>query len=334
MSAVERARASEAPVLEVSDLKVHFPVLGGILRRRVGTVFAVDGVNLSIQRGETLGLVGESGCGKSTLGRAVIRLYESTAGTIRFEDQDITRLSQRVLRPLRRRMQMIFQDPYSSLNPRSTVGDILEGPLALHGVKRGERRKRVDALLDRVGLSSSAAHKFPHEFSGGQRQRVGIARAICLNPSLVICDEAVSALDVSVQSQVLNLLLDLQTDLGLSYLFISHDLSVVRHMADRIAVMYLGKIVELTAAEQIYGRAAHPYTRALLSAVPEPDPSTRLRERIILKGDVPSPLNPPAGCGFQARCPHVQPRCRAERPALRHFEGDLGHEVACHFPLN
>lgn len=334
MTSHETVHSSHAPLLQVTDLKVHFPVLGGILRRRVGTVYAVDGVNLSVQRAETLGLVGESGCGKSTLGRAIIRLYEPTEGTIRFEEQDITRLRPRVLRPLRRRMQMIFQDPYSSLNPRSTVGDILEGPLVLHGMERQERRKRVDGLLDRVGLSRSAAHKFPHEFSGGQRQRVGIARAICLNPALVICDEAVSALDVSVQSQVLNLLLDLQADLGLSYLFISHDLSVVRHMADRIAVMYLGKIVEMTGADQIYGRAAHPYTRALLSAVPEPDPATRQRERIILAGDVPSPLNPPPGCGFQARCPHVQPRCRAETPVLGSVAGDQQHQVACHFPLN
>jgi oligopeptide/dipeptide ABC transporter ATP-binding protein len=288
-------------LLEVSDLKMHFPVKGGVLLRSVDTCKAVDGVSFHIDEGETLGLVGESGCGKSTLGKCVVRLHEPTAGKIVFEGHDITHAHRRTVLPLRRDLQMIFQDPAESLNSRHTVRNIVEEPFIIHGVTdRVERARRVDSLLDRVGLPGAAASRFPFEFSGGQRQRIGIARAIALNPKLVVCDEPVSALDVSVQSQVLNLMLELQRDMGLSYLFIAHDLAVVKHVSDRVAVMYLGKIVELADADTIYRDPRHAYTRALLDAIPLPDPSIE-REHTPLEGDVPSPIHPPEGCAFGHR---------------------------------
>jgi oligopeptide/dipeptide ABC transporter ATP-binding protein len=321
-------------LLDVKNLKMHFPVKGGLFQRQVDTIYAVDDISFYIKAGETLGLVGESGCGKSTLGRAVLRLYKPTAGEILFEGKDIAKLEGVPLRAKRRDMQMVFQDPYASLNPRQTVGKILQDPLEVHGIGTPqERREEVERLLVRVGLPASAAGKYPHEFSGGQRQRVGIARAISLKPKLIICDEAVSALDVSIQSQVLNLLMELQQELRLTYLFISHDLAVVRHISDRVAVMYLGKIVELTDADTIYSTPAHPYTRALLSSIPEPDPETRFKKRQILSGDVPSPMRPPSGCRFHTRCPYVQDVCRTVEPPLADFPGTkLGaHLVACHF---
>ncbi len=291
-------------LLTIDDLKVHFPVRGGILMRQTAAVRAVDGVSLHINPGETLGLVGESGCGKSTLGKAVVRLIRPTDGRIRFENREITHLNQRQLRPLRRDFQMIFQDPAESLDPRMSVRAILEEPYVIHGIgSRDERRKWVDELLDRVGLQTSAADRYSFEFSGGQRQRIGIARALALRPKLIICDEPVSALDVSVQSQILNLLVELQRDFNLSYLFIAHDLSVVKHISDRVAVMYLGKIVELATAETIYRDPRHAYTKALLSAIPTPDPAAG-REKILLEGDVPSPIDPPAGSAFGHRVGH------------------------------
>ncbi|MCW1916013.1 ATP-binding cassette domain-containing protein [Luteolibacter sp. GHJ8] len=293
-----------SPILSVNDLKVHFPVTGGLLMRQIGSVRAVDGVSFDIAPGETLGLVGESGCGKSTLGKAIVRLNDIKSGSVQFDGQDITHLSRSAMRPLRRELQMVFQDPVESLNARHSVREIIEEPLIIHG--RGssaQRRKRVDELLERVGLQSSAAERYPFEFSGGQRQRIGIARALALNPKLIVCDEPVSALDVSVQSQVLNLLLELQKDLGLSYLFIAHNLAVVKHVSDRVAVMYLGKIVELADAEAIYHRPKHAYTKALLSAIPEPDPTLE-KKRILLEGDVPSPIDPPKGSAFGHRIKH------------------------------
>jgi len=291
-------------LLTVQDLQQHFPVRGGVLRRAVASCKAVDGVSFELGKGETLGLVGESGCGKTTLGKAIARLLKPTAGQITFDGQDITHLSMSQLRPMRQNMQMIFQDPAESLNPRHTVRDILEEPFIVQKIgTKEERRKWVLDLLDKVGLPNSAADKFPFEFSGGQRQRIGIARAIALKPKLIVCDEPVSALDVSVQSQVLNLLLDLQRDMGLSYLFIAHGLSVVKHMSDRVAVMYLGKIVELAPAEELYHHPRHAYTKALLDAIPVPNPALR-RERKLLQGDVPSPINPPAGCAFGHRMRH------------------------------
>jgi oligopeptide transport system ATP-binding protein len=293
-----------SPILSVNDLKVHFPVTGGLLMRQIGSVRAVDGVSFDIAPGETLGLVGESGCGKSTLGKAIVRLNDIKSGSVQFDGQDITHLSRSAMRPLRRELQMVFQDPVESLNARHSVREIIEEPLIIHG--RGssaQRRKRVDELLERVGLQSSAAERYPFEFSGGQRQRIGIARALALNPKLIVCDEPVSALDVSVQSQVLNLLLELQKDLGLSYLFIAHNLAVVKHVSDRVAVMYLGKIVELADAEAIYHRPKHAYTKALLSAIPEPDPTLE-KKRILLEGDVPSPIDPPKGSAFGHRIQH------------------------------
>jgi oligopeptide/dipeptide ABC transporter ATP-binding protein len=316
------------PVLEVNGLTMHFPVRRGLLRRTVAHVRAVEDVSFSIGEGETLGLVGESGCGKTTVGRAVLRLIEPTAGTIRLGGSEITGLSKRALRPYRRQMQIIFQDPFSSLNPRMRVGDIVAEPLKLHARQaRRQRRERVAELFERVGLRSGQMDNFPHEFSGGQRQRIGVARAIALNPRLIIGDEPVSALDVSIQAQVVNLLVDLQRERGLSYLFISHNLAVVEHISHRIAVMYLGRIVECTDKSTLFARPLHPYTEALLAAVPVPDPTIKRQKRVIA-GDVPSPLRPPSGCHFHTRCPYAENRCRVEAPRLREVQG--GHWVACH----
>jgi len=321
------ARAMTEPLLQVRDVKTHFPVRGGVLGRVRGTVKAVDGVGFDVRRGETLGLVGESGCGKSTLGRTLLRLVEPTAGSIRFEGRELTGLSQRELRPLRRRMQLVFQDPYASLNPRMTVRDILGEPFAIHGLERGrEREAKVAELLDLMGLPRDALDRYPSEFSGGQRQRIGIARAIALRPDLVVADEPISALDVSIQAQIVNLLVDLQRELGLTYLFIAHDLKIVEYVSTRVAVMYLGRIVELADAADLYRKPRHPYTQALLSAVPVPDPE-RKRSRIILQGDVPSPLAPPPGCPFHPRCPYAMERCRRETPPL--YALDNGHTAAC-----
>ena len=318
-----------APLLEVEGLKKHFPIAKGLFSRNAGQVYAVDGISFSIARGETLGLVGESGCGKSTAGKTILKLIEPTAGQIRVNGTDITGLSRREMQPYRRQMQIIFQDPYASLNPRRTAGDIVEEPLTIHNIGRGaEKRERVRALFNRVGLGTEHLDKYPHEFSGGQRQRIGIARALALNPSLIVGDEPVSALDVSIQAQVINLLIDLQEEFGLSYLFIAHDLAVVEHISHRIAVMYLGKIVELTDKATLFTSPRHPYSEALLSAVPIPDPSVKRRGRIILQGDVPSPVHPPSGCHFHTRCPLAEERCRVEAPPLR--EAAPGHLVACH----
>ncbi|HUF01860.1 MAG TPA: oligopeptide/dipeptide ABC transporter ATP-binding protein [Gaiellaceae bacterium] len=319
-------------LLELDDLKVYFPLTSGIiLDRHVGDIRAVDGVTFSIARGETLGLVGESGCGKSTLGRAIVRLYEPTAGRILFEGRDITHLKERELRTLRRRIQMVFQDPYASLNPRHSVGRIVAEPLRVHSIAgRTSSSSRVRELLEIVGLPPDAANRFPHEFSGGQRQRIGLARALALNPDLIVCDEPVSALDVSIQAQIINLMEELQQELGLTYLFIAHDLAVVRHISTRIAVMYLGKIVEVAPAGDLYENPLHPYTITLLSAIPIPDPVVeRNRRSIRAQGDLPSPANPPAACRFHTRCPFVQPRrCAEDEPAPRPVDG---HLVACHF---
>jgi oligopeptide/dipeptide ABC transporter ATP-binding protein len=316
------------PLLEVEDLCMHFPVKEGLLLRARHANRAVDGISLHINPGETLGLVGESGCGKSTLGRCLVRLYEPTAGRIRFEGQDITHLRPRALRPLRQNIQMIFQDPMESLNARHTVGEILEEPLIVQKVGRSaERRQRVRELLDIVGLPARSVSRYPFEFSGGQRQRIGIARAIALNPKLIICDEPVSALDVSIQSQILNLLVDLQREFNLAYLFIAHDLAVVKHVSDRVAIMYLGRIVETAGSETLYRDASHPYTRSLISAIPVPDPH-RVHQRQVLSGDVPSPIAPPAGCHFHPRCPVAEPRCSEVYPALQPIAD--GHESACH----
>ena len=317
-------------LLEVDNLSKHYPMQRGlIVSRTVGTVKAVDGVGFTVSRGETLALVGESGCGKSTTARLVLRLIEPTTGTVRFEGQDITALDGGALRKLRRRMQIVFQDPFASLNPRMTVGDILAEPLVVHAIgDAAARRARVAELLDLVGLAPYHAARFPHEFSGGQRQRVGIARALAVEPALVVCDEPVSALDVSIQAQVVNLLKDLQGRLGLSYLFIAHDLAVVKHVADRVAVMYLGRIVEIGPKAQVFANPRHPYTRLLLSAIPRPDPHRRLG-RQIPGGDVPSPANVPPGCRFHTRCPFVIERCRTEDPAMRAIEPPA-HLSACH----
>jgi peptide/nickel transport system ATP-binding protein len=318
-------------LLRATDMVKHFPL------RHAGrggqVIHAVDGVSLEVTAGETLGLVGESGCGKSTLGRCLVRLLDLTSGTVEFDGRDITRLSRRRLRPVRRELQIVFQDPYASLNPRRRAGDIVADPLHVHGFGSGDAvRRRTAELFDVVGLSAAYIDRYPHEFSGGQRQRVGIARALAMNPRLIVADEPVSALDVSIQAQVLNLFADLQERYGLTYIFIAHDLGVVRHVADRIAVMYLGEIVEIASAESVYAGPAHPYTEALLSAVPEIDDGTApKRERIVLSGDVPSPIDKPGGCPFHPRCPYVQDRCRSERPSLR--EVAPGRIAACHFPV-
>jgi len=316
------------PILEVNDLKKHFQVGGGLFRKRA-FVYAVDGVSFTIARGETLALVGESGCGKSTVGRAILRLFDITAGQVVLDGRRIDELSAATLRPLRRRVQVVFQDPFSSLNPRMRVRDILAEPIRNFGLASSARDldARIAALMDKVRLPREAVGRWPHEFSGGQRQRIGIARALAAEPDLIVCDEAVSALDVSVKAQIVNLLQDIQQELGLALLFISHDLAIVEHMTHRVAVMYLGKIVEVAPKRAIFAAPRHPYTKALLSAVPVPEPGAA-RERIILKGDVPSPINPPKGCRFHTRCPYAFDRCRSEEPALRPTEH--GHLAACH----
>jgi oligopeptide/dipeptide ABC transporter ATP-binding protein len=321
-------------LLQVRDLKVHFPIRRGLLRRQVGAVRAVDGVSFDVYQGETLGLVGESGCGKSTTGLAILRLLQLTGGQIDFQGRDLATLNEREMRGMRRHMQMVFQDPYSSLNPRMTVGSIVGEPLGVHkiGTPR-ERADRVQELLRLVGLNPSFINRYPHEFSGGQRQRIGLARALATNPAFIVADEPISALDVSIQAQVVNLMADLRAQLGLTYVMVSHDLSMVRYISDRVAVMYLGRIVELGQRDPVFDTPLHPYTRALLSAIPSPDPKReRARRRIILEGDVPSPANPPAGCRFNPRCAYATDECRQIEPQLRVFgaAGKLEHLVACH----
>jgi len=322
---------SQEILLKVENLVKHFPIMkGALIRRQVGAVRAVDGLSFDVYRGETLGLVGESGCGKSTTGRAILQLHRPTSGSVLFEGRDLVKTKGEELRLMRRKMQMIFQDPYASLNPRMTVGEIIGEPLTVHGIMdRKASEKRVEELLALVGLNPAYANHYPHEFSGGQRQRVGVARALALNPSLIVCDEPISALDVSIQAQVVNLLEDLQKQLGLTYLFIAHDLSMVRHISNRVAVMYLGVMVELASRDDVYYHPLHPYTQALLSAVPIPDPvAEEKRQRQILKGEIPSPINPPSGCRFRTRCPHATDICEEKRPEWR--EVTPGHFVACH----
>jgi oligopeptide transport system ATP-binding protein len=327
-----QAMVAEGDVLiDVRNLRVYFPITAGLIfQRKIADVKAVDGVNFQIRRGETLGLVGESGCGKSTTGRAILQLYRPTEGEVSFGETELTETKGEELRRMRRRMQMIFQDPYASLNPRMSVGAIIGEPLAIHGLARGQaRRERVAELMRIVGLNPNYANRYPHEFSGGQRQRIGVARALAVEPDFIVCDEPVSALDVSIQAQIINLLEDLQEQFGLTYLFIAHDLSVVRHISDRVAVMYLGKMMELTGRDELYRNPLHPYTKALLSAVPIPDPELEAtRERIILSGDVPSPMRPPPGCVFHTRCPIAVDECRNILPEWREVSRD--HWVACH----
>ena len=319
-------------VLEVENLTKHFPIRAGVFRRQIGTVYAVDGVTLHVDTNETLGIVGESGCGKTTLGRTIMRLYEPTSGTAKYKGEEYMSLNRRAMQRLRKEIQIVFQDPFASLNPRMPVRDIIGEPMRIHGFSKQETRDKVGELLEAVGLSAEHGNRYPHEFSGGQRQRIGIARALALNPALIILDEPVSALDVSVQAQVINLLEKLQDEFGLSYIFIAHDLSVVRHISDRVAVMYLGKIVEVADRNVLYDEPAHPYTHSLLSAVPIPDPDLEAsRERIILEGEIPSPANPPRGCSFHTRCPIAQEICRTDEPELRVVAD--GHVAACHFAL-
>ena len=323
-----------SPLLTVENLKVHFPVKGGVMMRARAFNKAVDGVSIEIQPGETLGLVGESGCGKSTLGKAIVRLLSPTEGSIVFDGQDVSHLSRSAMKPIRREIQMIFQDPGESLNSRHTVGNLIREAFDIHNIGDAAwRDQRVLELLSQVGLPASAAERYPFEFSGGQRQRIGIARAIALEPKLIICDEPVSALDVSIQSQILNLLLDLQQDMQLSYLFIAHDLAVVKHISDRIAIMYLGQLMEIGGADEIYAHPKHPYTRALIAAIPEADPSRRHRAKEVLQGDVPSPINPPSGCVFHTRCPQAADQCKTDKPVLRDIiaTDKTPHQVACHF---
>jgi oligopeptide/dipeptide ABC transporter ATP-binding protein len=315
-------------LLTVNDLKVHFPIKKGLLSKTVGYVYAVDGISFTLKKGETIGLVGESGCGKTTTGLAILKLIDSTDGKIIFQERDISQLTKQQLRTLKREMQIIFQDPYSSLNPRMTVNQIINDPLEIHSVFPGaERKGRIAYLLEKVGLSPEQGRRYPHEFSGGQRQRIGIARALALNPSLIIGDEPVSALDVSIQAQIINLLIELQSEFDLSYIIIAHDLAVVEHICDRIAVMYLGKIVEMATYKNLYAHAKHPYTQALLSAIPVPNPKTK-KQRVILKGDVPSPISPPPGCHFHPRCPRRMDVCDKDAPVYKDIGDD--HHVACH----
>ncbi|MET3941408.1 oligopeptide/dipeptide ABC transporter ATP-binding protein [Paenibacillus sp. PvP094] len=329
MTLVER-RVAQEPLLRIEGLKTYYPIKRGLLSRTVGNVKAVDDISLELYPGETLGLVGESGCGKSTIGRSIIRLENPTDGRIWFEGQEITKSTMLDLRRERTKMQMIFQDPYSSLNPRMRVQELLAEPMRVHGLATGaELETRIDHLLDTVGIPRSYKQRFPHEFSGGQRQRIGIARALSLNPKLIVCDEPVSALDVSIQAQILNLLKELQRELGLTYLFIAHGLGAVKYISTRIAVMYLGKVVEIGTKEQIFANPRHPYTQALLNAYPVPDPRKRGQERIVLQGDVPSPASPPSGCRFHTRCAYAQAMCKEKEPLLQGEE----HAVACHYPL-
>ncbi|GAB5559275.1 MAG: dipeptide ABC transporter ATP-binding protein [Synoicihabitans sp.] len=334
MDTANQSDTPGAPILELRNLQMHFPVREGVFNRAAKFCKAVDGVSLTLEAGETLGLVGESGCGKSTLGKCVVRLNQPTDGQILYDGVDLAPLKRKELKPYRRDLQMVFQDPVESLNARHTIGEILAEPFIIHGIGDRESRKAsVAALLERVGLPANAADRYPFEFSGGQRQRIGLARAIALNPRVLVCDEPVSALDVSIQSQVLNLFLELQREMGLSYIFIAHNLAVVKHVSDRIAIMYLGRVVEMAPADEVYRDARHPYTRALISAIPQPE-ARRKSERIVMTGDVPSPIDPPSGCPFHPRCPHATEKCKAETPALRPApDGAEGHTVSCHYDL-
>jgi oligopeptide/dipeptide ABC transporter ATP-binding protein len=326
--------ANGQPLLDVEHVELYFPIKQGVfIDRTVGVVHAVDDVSVSLREGQTLGIVGESGCGKSTLARCIVRLLEPTSGAVRYRGQDITHLGRRRMTPVRREVQLVFQDPVASLNPRKRVGQIIGTPLRLHGMERDKIHGRVRELLDRVGLNPDYVNRFPHEFSGGQRQRIGVARALAVNPRLIVLDEPVSALDVSIQAQVVNLLDDLQDDLGLSYVFIAHDLSVVRHVSDQIAVMYLGKLMELSPAKELYSKPIHPYTEALLAAIPIPDPEeNRQRERMVIGGEPPNPINPPSGCRFHTRCPRATDLCSQVEPPLAEYAG--GHLAACHHPMS